>query len=182
MFGSPGRFHKCHSLPSLIHKIICCTHCQWKCPCTISFTPHARFSRATNHPTSSHGWYPMACPLILWFPTRKPRHGTWGRNLIQLLCPKHCLNWKEEGITANINIPVQMQSLHLTELAQKHSVSPCWRPAEDSYVLIAQTISSTWKQRAIQDLNRVCGFRVICTAKSIRFAPLLRGLQIPMLV
>lgn len=117
------------------------------------------FSKGTNHPTSSHCWYPMACPLILWFLTMKPRHGTWGRNLTQLPCSKHCLNWEEEGITANINLLAQMQSLHLSELAQKHSVIPCWKAAEDGYVLIVQIISYTWKWKAIQGLNRVCGFR-----------------------
>lgn len=113
------------------------------------------FSRATNHPTSSCGLYPMAYPLILWFLKMEPRHGTaWGRNLMQLPCSKHCLNWKEEGITANVNLLAQMQSLHLSELAE----NSLWFPGGNQLRMV-MCFSPTWKWRAIQGLNRICGFR-----------------------
>lgn len=48
MLRSPDGFHKWDGLPSLIHKIICCSHCQWQCPCTKSFTLHARFFKSNK--------------------------------------------------------------------------------------------------------------------------------------
>lgn len=96
---SPDGFHKCDGFPSLIHKIICCTHCQWKCSCKKSFTLHARFCKSNKSSNIKPWLISHGLSLILWFLTMKTRHGTWGRNLMQLPCSKHCLNWKEEGIT-----------------------------------------------------------------------------------
>lgn len=63
---------------------------------------------------------PWPDPLVLWLLTMESWYGqAWGSDSRQVPYSENCLNWKEEGITVNINLLAQMRSPHLSELTQE---------------------------------------------------------------